>query len=97
MKTIDMTPTWPEVLNLCLALLESPSAESRKTGRGTLKQMAELAESVRLKQKAAKDLDDKVALALSVYSPEEQVTALLSFMPDDAKRAYLDAAGEYMA
>lgn len=44
LKTIDLTPTWTEVLETLLVLLDRGHAEGRATARGELLKMATLAD-----------------------------------------------------
>ena len=39
-KYIDVTPTWSQILPVLLALLESGTAEGRRTARDELERMA---------------------------------------------------------
>jgi hypothetical protein len=43
-KYIDVTPTWSQILPALLALLESGTAEGRRTARDELERMAALAD-----------------------------------------------------
>lgn len=43
-KTIDITPTWSEILPALILLLESPNAEARNTAKDELWRMAKLAD-----------------------------------------------------
>jgi hypothetical protein len=43
-RFIDMTPTWPEALNMYRALIESGTEEGRATAWAELARMAELAQ-----------------------------------------------------
>lgn len=45
MKTIDVTPSWSEILPVLLVLLESGPFESKAFARKELKRMAALADS----------------------------------------------------
>lgn len=44
MRTIDMTPTWSEVLGLCLEAYENGNAKGRAAAMGELQRMAHLAD-----------------------------------------------------
>lgn len=43
-ETLDLTPSWPEALNVCLLLLEAGTSEGKKTAKEQLLKMAELAQ-----------------------------------------------------
>lgn len=45
MKTIDVTPSWSEILPALLVLLESGTPESKAFAKKELKRMAALADS----------------------------------------------------
>lgn len=53
-RTIDITPTWRGLLPVFLALIESGTAEGRKTAREELQRMAEAADKFNELTKAAK-------------------------------------------
>lgn len=52
--TIDLTPTWEEVLPAWLAVMESGNAEAMEIGRAELKRMAKLADLYVAQQKEGK-------------------------------------------
>jgi hypothetical protein len=44
-KTLNITPTWSQLLPEFIAMLESPSQQSREIGEKNLKKIAELADA----------------------------------------------------
>lgn len=53
MATIDLTPTWEQILPTLLMLLENGNAEGRKTARTELARMARIADEHVAQSKAA--------------------------------------------
>jgi hypothetical protein len=45
METIDVTPTWTEILNTLLVLHEQGDSKGRQTARSELTRMAQLADA----------------------------------------------------
>jgi hypothetical protein len=62
MNTIDITPTWREALNICLAVLENGTAEGRKIAMGELTRMAEIADRAVARTKAAEQDECKLVI-----------------------------------
>jgi hypothetical protein len=54
MRTIDLAPSWQEVLPILLAAVEDGTAEGRKIARKELARMAEAADKYNELAKAAK-------------------------------------------
>lgn len=50
--TIDLTPTWEEILSTLLVLIENGDAKGRATARAELTRMAKLADLFVASQKA---------------------------------------------
>ena len=72
-KTIDMTPTWREQLNIALVLLEGGAPAGRKMARVELVKMARLAD---LYVKSQAEIKDLVALnkILVIHNNEPEET-----------------------
>lgn len=53
-RTIDMTPTWPEALNMCKAVIENGTDEGKANAWAEIARMAEIAQRhVDLQRKVA--------------------------------------------